>query len=323
MTRVLSAIPWRLVAWLSMLVSLALFAWTLPGLADGDWSRVRTSAWHNTSGLLVLWALSALARSRTLFNLVGTFLGGYFTAIWIAVLGGRATGSWLGETDLLQLSVAVPVIEELAKLVPLLIVVLVWRWRTDRSPGIVDFTLMGMASGAGFAFHEDGLWQRLSGSGLDSPLGLLWPSMYAETGTAAGHVVWTGLVGLGVGVWMTRAVRRLSWLVPIVLLAVVVADHGIWNNVAAREDWSLLRFDGWLVPGLLLAALLVALVRETWRLHRLTDGLATAMLRRLPSRAVRGGVMVGPRKAWQANELLRGLALEIHGRPDATVGKDS
>lgn len=83
--RLLGRLPWPWIARLSMLVSIGILAWGLPQLVDGDWSRFLTSTGHHAWIVGWLFVVSHLARSRTLFNVAGAWLGGWFTAIWVAV----------------------------------------------------------------------------------------------------------------------------------------------------------------------------------------------------------------------------------------------
>ncbi|QGG94428.1 PrsW family glutamic-type intramembrane protease [Actinomarinicola tropica] len=285
--RGLARLPWRWIAHVSLAVTVVLFALALPQLADGDWSDLRTSALHHGWVLVWLLALSYLARSRSLLNVLGAAMGGFFTAMWISLTVGGRTAEWLGAYDPWQLSFAVPVIEEVAKVVPLLIVILAWRGRPDGSPGAVDLAILGVASGAGFAFHEDALWSRVSGSGFDTPLGWVLPTAHTDAGIVAGHAGWTGMVGLALGIWVVNRRRRWTALLPVAALALAIADHGLWNDPVLRGDWRAVLLDGWLPVVLFLVGTAVALVIETRRVHRATGGATTRLARNLPRLLVR------------------------------------
>lgn len=280
--RGLARLPWRWISLVGLGISVGLFAYALPQLADGDWTNLRTSALHHGWVLAWLLALSYVARSRTLLNVLGAFLGGFFTAMWVSLTVGGQTAEWLGSYDPLQLSMAVPVIEEVAKAIPLLVVVLAWWGRPDGSPGAVDLAVLGVASGSGFAFHEDALWSRVSGSGLDTPIGWALPTMHTDAGNVVGHAGWTGLVGLGIGIWLVNRRRRWTAIVPLLALGVAIADHGLWNDFTLREDWRGYLLDGWLPVGLFLGGTLLALLVETRSVHRATDGGATRLAANMP-----------------------------------------
>lgn len=285
--RGLARLPWRWISLVSLAVSTALFAYALPQLADGDWTNLRTSALHHGWVLGLLLVVSYVARSRTLLNVLGAFLGGFFTAMWVSLTVGGATADWLGAYAPVQLSVAIPVIEEIGKILPLLVVVLAWKGRADGSPGAVDLALLGVASGSGFAFHEDALWSRVSGSGLDTPIGWVLPTMHTEAGNVVGHAGWTGLVGLAIGIWLVNRRRRWTAVVPVLALALAIADHGTWNDLTLRQDWRGYLLDGWLPVGLFLGGTFVALVVETRSVHRATGGGATRLAANMPRLLVR------------------------------------
>ncbi|MGV3758676.1 MAG: PrsW family glutamic-type intramembrane protease [Actinomycetota bacterium] len=315
--RLLGRLPWPWIARLSMLVTIGLLVWGLPQLVDGDWDRFRTSAGHHAWLLGWTFVVSHLARSRTLFNVVGAWLGGWFTAIWLSITLGGQTGEWLGVQDVWQLTVAVPVIEELVKLAPLAVVLLVFRRQRDAgTPGAVDLAVLGVAAGSGFGMHEDALWARVSSSGFDTPLSWAFPTMHTEVGTVAGHAVWTGLVGLALGFWATHRDRRITALVPLAALALVTFDHGSWNDLGTREEWRGVLLDGWLAPALLAAGLLLALVVETRRVQRRTDGTAARFARDIPAIAARGAGPVRKVQRWhRAHVILRLMALRAHSLP--------
>lgn len=315
--RLLGRLPWPWIARLSMLVSVGILVWGLPQLVDGDWSRFRTSAGHHAWLLAWTFVVSHLARSRTLFSLAGAWLGGWFTAIWLSLTLGGWTGDWLGSQNVWQLSVAVPVIEELVKLVPLAVVLLAFRPRRDAgTPGAVDLAVLGIAAGAGYGMHEDALWARVSSSGFETPLGWAFPTMHTEVGTVAGHAVWTGLVGLALGFWATHRDRKLSALVPLAAVALVAFDHGSWNDLGTRDAWRGALLDGWLVPALLGVGLVVALVVETRRVQRRTEGAAARFARDIPAIALDGTGPVLKVQRWhRAHAVLRLMALRAHSLP--------
>lgn len=313
----IARLPWRPLARLSMLVSLLILAWGLPQLVDGDWSGIRTSAGHHAWVLTWILIVSHLARSRSMFNVIGAWLGGWFTAMWLSVTLGSLTGDWLGSQDFWQLTMVVPIIEELAKLVPLGVVLLAFRRRRGAgTPGAVDLSVLGIATGAGFAMHEDAMWARVSSSGFDTPLSWLFPTMHTEFGTVAGHAVWTGLVGLALGFWATHRDRRMTALVPAAALAVVTFDHGTWNHLGTRTEWRDALLQGWLVPGSLAIGLVVALVVETRRVQQRSEGTAARFAAGIPAIALDG---IGPGRKVQrwhrAHLVLRLMALQAHALP--------
>ncbi len=252
---------WRWIGPVSVAISLILVGLRLPDLADGDWDRLRTSAVHQAWLPVLLALVSVGVRSRTSYHVIAAALGGFLTSFWIAHALGTRSEDWLGPDDPWHLVVSTPAIEEVAKLLPLLVVAWSWRKRQTR-PGIFDLGLLGTAVGAGFAWHEDAVWGRLSSSGIDGTLGFVAPSFHTDTGFVIGHAGWTGIVGLAVGVAMNLR-RIVAWLLPVLALLLVGTDHGWWNGLSiSDEEYRWLLVDGAVPAGVLFAGLIAALVAD-------------------------------------------------------------
>ena len=129
---------------------------------------------------------------------------------------------------------AAPIIEELAKALPLVVIV---GFRPDwRKLTAVDLAIIGLATGVGFEFVETTLRVIVHGSlnagGVlsASPWLLGWRTAGDGAINAAGHAVWTGVVGLltglGLAVWRHRAAGIVAGLLA---LAWVVFDHAAFN----------------------------------------------------------------------------------------------
>lgn len=303
-----------------------MFVAALPRVADGDWTRVRLSAAHQLWPVVWMLLFGFAARARSVIDTTAGVFGGFFTAIWLSTTLGGWTADEFGADDPRQLIVAVPIIEEVTKLIPMVLVAMIWRRRRTGSPGIIDMMLLGTATGAGFAFHEDALWQRLSGSGLDGDLGWIVPSTFSDAGTVAGHAVWTGFVGLGIGLWLVNPRRWWTIAAPLAALALVIVDHGTWNNIEEREQWDGLLLDGRLVIYLFLAGALGVIVWETVLVHRLSGGTSSLVVRKTPSMLRHASGPADAVHRWRlSRRMARGLALRAHnlaslrrGRPRST-----
>ncbi len=256
-------------AFAGTLLSALLFIVDLPSHADrGSWGDLWATGRYHVWPVLLLTAVSFFVRGRTIFGIAAAWFGGYFLSIGVTFLILDPTGSWLGEDSRWQTAVLVPVFEELSKALPLLLVYLGARRATWNKMTVTDFTILGLAAGGGFAFHEDALLARVISSGWDGWWGMAFPAVVQEPIFAAGHGVWTGLVGLGFGLALARRGRSLSWLPLLIALAVAMVDHGLINDDGGRA----LLLDGRLPVYLLAAGIVTSLVVETRAIASAPEG---------------------------------------------------
>ncbi|WP_421734913.1 hypothetical protein [Cellulomonas sp.] len=190
-----------------------------------------------------------------------------------------------------------PVIEEVVKVAPL--VVLAWRWpRTHRQLGLTDHLLLGAALGVGFELFEAALrFSTLGALAMSVPGGYLvranlagsitvpslWTSLttwqpvpaafqdlFAFGSSAGGdsvqHLVWTALAAVGVG-WFVRRRDALRWL-GAVGLVLACLDHMNYNlrtgSVPGWIEWlsDLVAWVGGLLPGLLVLLLVLVAAHD-------------------------------------------------------------
>ncbi|WP_017598628.1 PrsW family glutamic-type intramembrane protease [Nocardiopsis lucentensis] len=232
------------------------------------------------AAFLLLFQLSWLARSRTVsfadllrMAAVGAAL------LWPIAAAEAALLRLLGAEPYGVVGyayVAVPV-EELGKLVPLLLFALVARRRARRLAA-VDLLLLAAASGAGFQLAERLLTEvALGAADVSADDGVLLPggtTVTAPDGTVlavfAGHAVTTGLVGAVLGLAVVgRRYGAWLWLLPPVALAVALLDHLNLNAVLAgaalhpaTDVVHGLLGGGVLTPWLLLLALACAVAMD-------------------------------------------------------------
>jgi RsiW-degrading membrane proteinase PrsW (M82 family) len=259
--------PW--ISFVGVVVSAVLFVISLWRHADrGSWRDLAEVAGYNWWPVLLLLMVGFFIRGRTILHVAAGWFSGYFLSIAVVFLILDPTGDWLGDDSRWQSAFLVPVTEEAAKALPLLILYFTVRRRWWMKPTITDFAVYGLAVGGGFAFHEDALLARVLSGGWHG-WGLLFPAMVQEPVFAVGHGVWTGLVGLGVGVAMARRGRPLAWLIPAAAYALVVLDHALVNDGSSRS--ALL--DGRLPLYLLIAGIAAALTTEMRVLTGAVGGL--------------------------------------------------
>ena len=214
-------------------------------------------------GVLQLAVLSLGTRTVRSGTLLLAFAAGAYACGVTAVLAELAytrlvhalTGQPLREVVETAGYTVDPVIEEIVKLIPLVLVAVIIR-RLRAQWGLTDFLLLGAAIGTGFAFLEAML--RFSGratralpdgeGGFILPLSLFPPHIHGlphtvtswlpppvETldffGTSGAdvnlHLVWTALAGLGIGIVVRmRGWRRWLGLLPLIYASI---DHAASN----------------------------------------------------------------------------------------------
>lgn len=192
-----------------------------------------------------------------------------------------------------------PVIEEVVKVAPLVVLALRWP-RVHRQLGLTDHLLAGAALGVGFELFEAALrFARLGHLAMATPDGFLvagnlagsvvvpsvgtslttWqpaPAAFTELLASGGdtvqHLVWTALAGLGVG-WWARRRDALRWL-GAVPLVVVSLDHANYNlridDVPVLLTWpsDAVADVGLLLPALTVVALTAATAHDRVLLAR-------------------------------------------------------
>jgi RsiW-degrading membrane proteinase PrsW (M82 family) len=166
----------------------------------------------------------------------------------------------------------VPLVEETLKIVPLLVLLILPRWRYRWTAGATDLLVMAAALGAGFGFYEETLRSVAHGFPADAliarhantphlgPL-YLFPNLSTQyyaygrvlrggPGTLpafVGHSGATAFIGLGVGLarlleaQLTRrlgARRRVVWVIPLVVWGWMVFDHALFNYSADPTQLS-------------------------------------------------------------------------------------
>lgn len=152
-----------------------------------------------------------------------------------------------------------PVLEEVLKIAPLLVVALAWPG-VARQLGLVDYLLLGAAIGAGFELAEAALRfgeltaaaDQISGgvlvagsamgsavvpslhtsltTWLPAPVALQWPDL-----SGPGHLLWSALAAGGVG-WIVRR-QPMRWLgvLPLAFVIAVHANHNANTSISAMQ----------------------------------------------------------------------------------------
>jgi RsiW-degrading membrane proteinase PrsW (M82 family) len=246
---------------LFLVVTVVVFAATLPMVVDGHWEEAGWVAGLSLFVLTWLLLLTGTTRGVDVLGVVRGWFAGYFTVVLVVLLVGLPLVSWLGEESRWRVGLAVPVVEELAKLLPLVVWIVVAR-RRKIGYTLSDLVALGAAVGAGFAFSEDVTRGRVAADGFDDTvLGALFPTFLRDYGYAVGHLGWTVLAALGLGLAVLHGRRR--WpilLIGIAFVALAVADHAR-ANLAGTDAVPWLAdvlFDGTLAGWAVLAAIVIA-----------------------------------------------------------------
>lgn len=274
--------------------TLALLA-SLPSLTEAGGAGLFVADLLAHTWVLVLLTL-AVGSVRTMrfpaFAAVG--FAGFFGMFGLSALVGRPLMSALEQQPQVGSVVVMPVIEEVLKVVPALIVVLLARRREVR-PSATDIMLLGAWSGAGFALHENALFGR-GGFNFESPPVLTLPFPVMGTNWAdgvtvigAGHLLWSALIALGLGIGLLYRGGRWSWIAIPVTIAVAVGEHAVANAFADGSVSGPVRILHVLLLGgglstLLLVAGTAVMVLVEWNLtsHRRMTKLAASFGRSLP-----------------------------------------
>lgn len=211
------------------------------------------------ASFVLLFQLALLARSRTVsFASLLRMTAFGALLLWPLALAESAVTGLLGGDPygVLGYTYVAVTVEEVGKLLPLLILALAARRRLRRLAA-VDFLLLAAASGAGFQLAERLLTQvALGGAGPSAGTGIFLPGGSTVTDPAgtvlavfSGHAVTTGLVGAAIGLAVVgRRYGAWLWLLPPVALTLAFLEH---LNLNARLANAQLHPASDLVHGLL------------------------------------------------------------------------
>ncbi len=186
--------------------------------------------------LAILTAVAGPVRTLGWRAVVGAGMTGFLALTALAGLLGRPVVAALGTSSLLAVVVWVPLIEELSKAIPVAFVAFVALRRTALRPSALDLMLVGAWSGAGFTLYENAMYGRGGFHLADVPvISLVFPNEMTRpvldwTVVQAGHLVYSALIGLGVG--LALLYRRRIPRPGLVLLAAFLAaflEHATMN----------------------------------------------------------------------------------------------
>lgn len=192
------------------------------------------------------WTLALLllaaggVRTLTWRVFLGAGLAGLLAVSAVVRFAGLPVAELIGLDTVLAAAGWVPLLEEVLKSALVLLVVLLAARQRDRRPSALDLTMLGAWTGAGFALYENAMYGRGGPYFATAPpFSILFPSqvdVYGSPFLASGHLVWTSLVGLGLGISVLyRHHWRLAWLAAPLAFVVAVFEHGAGNGIIGSE----------------------------------------------------------------------------------------
>jgi len=228
--------------------------------------------------LAILWIAAAPVRTLGWRAFVGVGLTGFLGLTALARLIGAPIVEKMGASSMLATAVWVPVTEELLKLLPVVLVLMMAMRRARTRPSVLDVTLLGAWAGAGFNVFENATLGRGGFSLFTNPiLSLVFPSegkgmAFGWTVVQTGHLVHTSLIALGIAfpLFYPRQFAR-RWVVPVVAIGAVIVEHcsqnaivtGRLNEIIAKLS-IIVTLGGRLTSVLLIGGVAYVMLRE-WR----------------------------------------------------------
>jgi len=249
---------------IAFVVSVGLVVVTLARIPDLDWGD---AAAHLALHLVVLvWfgAVTGTWRTVGAREAVRFWLFGFFPVTLVAYyLTEPLSDRWSDGNAFF--GVWVPPVEELLKLVPVLIWT-TWRRPAQRHGSLGDFWFLGFALGAGFSLHEDALYGRRIPSGFgDDRWSWVFPTFHDGLVFVTGHGAWTALGATGIGLLSIHRGRVLAWIVAVGLVGLAVVDHAAVNwRGDGSERLRGLMLDGRLAAFVLVATVALAVGHDWW-----------------------------------------------------------
>lgn len=239
------------------------------------------------SGLILL-VIGIAARTMGWRSILGVVLCGVLAVSSLVLAIDIPIAAVLPTYNQVFAAFIAPLTEELVKALPVLIFALLAARNLRSRPAALDFGLLGYASGMGFALIEDADYGRAAGS-WDSvpPLSHIFPSLSVTAGfvsqgeIVAGHAVWTGFVGLGIGFGILYRQRfRFAWVAIPITFALAVIEHALANADLPPAVLQFLIASGMLISVLFPVAMIAAAIFE----HRPVKSI----------RDLRGGLLITP-----------------------------
>lgn len=234
--------PTRFIGLAGVGVAIAALLVNLGFLFRPGTSEVLGGLAHHAFVLGLMLILTSGSRTVSLGTLGVTWLIGVWSVFVVTYVIQDAIVSILG-SDIDGEFVVVwlaPVTEEVLKLAPVAIYLLLAGRSGHRHPSMSDGMLLGFMVGAGVTFQEDAHFGEILGSGegwsAASPWSTVFPTI-SPLGSyfALNHALWGALSGLSIGAAVM--LRHWRWIWPIALAGPLLAltNHVMANQYAFSE----------------------------------------------------------------------------------------
>lgn len=232
------------------------FAWSQVG------PNILSAIAFNAAVIVVLAILSIFTRTLVMRRILSFFLWGAFMT-GVGVLVSRVVVPAFSFSGQPGTEVAMALIEEVVKLLPLIILLIAGRKFSIFTMGMTDFMLAGAALGGGFACLEYAAAHPHGAS--YGQLAWLPTAEILNGRMVSGHLIWSSLAAAGVGfAFFFKSNLKVAFIGAAIGLSVVMLDHAALNYSLVRQDWltSLLNgiaLNGYLAFGLWIVSLFIAL----------------------------------------------------------------
>jgi RsiW-degrading membrane proteinase PrsW (M82 family) len=227
----------QLFSWIGLAASLVTLAFSMPTLVEqgGGWGVILGNVAQYGWTIVLLLVVFVKTRTIGARALLGAALAGFFGVSSLAVWAGKPFVDWLGPQSAFVMTVFAPVTEELLKLMPVAIFLLLARRSRRFRPSIGDAVLFGITVACGMSMYENVLYARGTDGGWFAtlPFSPAMPFIHMQNGMlVGGHVVYSALASLALAVTLLYGSHaRLARYALPVTLAITIFEHMTVNRL--------------------------------------------------------------------------------------------
>lgn len=178
------------------------------------------------------------------------------------------------EVDFINLAVIAPIVEETAKGLFLVAVVVLRRTQIH---GLLDGIVYAALVGIGFAFVEDVMYY-LSALGSGGPEALTATFFLRGVMAPFAHPLFTAAFGIGIGLAVTARAPVVRVFAPVIGFVLAVTLHGLWNGSGLSGTGNYFT----VYAAIMLPLLVIVLVVAIWTRSREGRMIGTALTQVVP-----------------------------------------